>query len=269
VPPCSATVLTDNLAQARATDQLQCSGSPARDFIVTGSTSVDIDGLMAARQTDLTMHMPAGSITTGSPDVEIGGPTGGAILGSDPSSGSALATCIWAANTRNPTSPNPWQQQSYNNCGVESARQIINRATGTNINEDNLLNLALLSGDAVNDPLRVNAGGALPDGLQNILAYFNVPTTQPPATWDNIQQAVAERKGVISAHISGILWGNRQTGGHGIVVTGVEYNALGVPITVWTNDTGFGQCQRPVPWGQYLFSLIPGWPLTVTNNSVW
>src|SRR5438105_3347424 len=58
-PPCSTTVETDHLGQARATDQLQCL-TPPPNFIVTGSTSVDVDGLMAARQTDKTMHPPPG-----------------------------------------------------------------------------------------------------------------------------------------------------------------------------------------------------------------
>ena len=122
-PPASPSVETNMLPAARVTDQLQCAGSPVPDFIVTGSTSVMIDGLMAARQTDKTMHGPPGNIAVGSPDVDIGGPVGGATLG-NPKAGNT--TCQLAAGGR--TSGGTFQ--SYQNCGVEASRQVINRATG-------------------------------------------------------------------------------------------------------------------------------------------
>jgi hypothetical protein len=259
-------VLTDNLAQARATDKLICA-TPPPNFIVTGSTSVDVDNLMAARATDKTMHPPPGSILAPcSPDVEIGGPTGGATLGSDPASGAALAACQAAGGGRTSGST----QQSYQNCGVESCRQIINRANGTNVSEDQLLNQSMNNGDADNERHRADSGGTSPDQRQNILANNGVPSTEQPATMANIQQAVAEKKGVISSHDAGRLWGNPNvSGGHAIVVTGIQYDANGNPVTVFTNDTGLGQCQRGVPAGQFQASLRPGRPLNVTNNPIW
>ncbi len=72
LPPGMTTVLINNLSAARACDMAQCAGG-SPDTIITGSATVYIGGLPAARVTDRTAHN--GKILTGSPDVIIGGPT--------------------------------------------------------------------------------------------------------------------------------------------------------------------------------------------------
>jgi uncharacterized Zn-binding protein involved in type VI secretion len=263
--PASPDVETDNLAQARATDRLQCTGSPNPNFITTGSTTVDINNLMAARQGDMTMHPPPGSITLGSPTVEIGGPQGGALLGSDPTTGAALAACNAAAGGRGSNTTN----QTYNNCGVESSRQIINQATGANVSEDALLDKSMKDGDADKERSRGDSGGTSPSGRSNILTNAGVPNSQQPNTMENIQQAVAERKGVITSHDAGKLWGTKDEGGHAILVTGIQYDGFGNPVVVYTNDTGWGTCQKVVQAAAFQASLRPGRDINVTNNPIW
>ncbi|GHB96124.1 hypothetical protein GCM10010080_04880 [Thermomonas carbonis] len=70
IPPCAPTVLIGFLPAARVTDMLVCAGGP--DTIVSGSATVLINGLMAARMSDLTAH--GGVIVMGCPTVLIGGP---------------------------------------------------------------------------------------------------------------------------------------------------------------------------------------------------
>jgi len=63
------TVLTGMLPQARATDLAVCVGPP--DAIAKGSVTVLVQGLMAARMGDPTVH--GGTIVLGLPTVIIGG----------------------------------------------------------------------------------------------------------------------------------------------------------------------------------------------------
>lgn len=67
--PCSMNVLTGALLQARVTDMCVCVGPP--DVIVKGSATVLVNGLPAARITDMTTH--GGIIVMGWPTVLIGG----------------------------------------------------------------------------------------------------------------------------------------------------------------------------------------------------
>lgn len=69
LPPCSVTVLTGMLPQARLTDRALCVGPP--DIIVKGSTTVLVNYLPAARMLDMTAH--GGTIIVGDFTVLIGG----------------------------------------------------------------------------------------------------------------------------------------------------------------------------------------------------
>lgn len=255
-------VLTDLLPAARATDRLVCA-NPAPDFIVTGSQSVLINNRPAARVTDKTMHgAPASMILVGSLDVEIGGPTIGATLG-DPAR--ALTIFNRAAASRASGST----QQSYQNCGVESARQIIMQASGAPVREDALLDAAMQSGHAEQAPTRADSGGTGPTERQAILALGGVDSQLQAATMDSIAQAVAEGRGVITSHEAGILWGTRDRGGHAVTVTGVKFDKNGRPSQVIINDTGTGDGAREVPARRFRRSLRPGRPANVTNDRVW
>jgi uncharacterized Zn-binding protein involved in type VI secretion len=261
-PPCAAQVLVNGLAQARTTDQCTCTPPAPPNFIVTGSRWVWVEGQLAARMTDKTMHPPPGMILMGSPDVLIGGPTAGAILGGR---ASGNAACLAAVSGRTSGS----QQQTYENCGVESSRLIINKATGSNISEDQLLDQSMANGDASNKRNRADSGGTTPSDRQNILANNGVPSSLQDQSMDNIMQAVAEKKGVITSHDAGTLWGTSDTGGHAINVIGVQYDENGNPINVITNDTGAGVCNNVVPINQYQGSLRSGVKMNVTNNPIY
>lgn len=69
LPPCSPTVLTGKLPQARVSDQATCVGPP--DVIAKGSGTVMVNNLPAARLGDLTAH--GGVIVLGCVTVLIGG----------------------------------------------------------------------------------------------------------------------------------------------------------------------------------------------------
>jgi uncharacterized Zn-binding protein involved in type VI secretion len=250
IPPNSTTVLSDKLYQARATDKATCAGPP--DFIVTGSSTVLVNGLMAARQLDMTMH--GGLITKGSTTVLIGGPTAGATLG-NPDAAKAQCNANGA-------------QQSYNNCGVESSRQLIAK-NGKNISENDLLDDAIAHDDAEDARNRKDAGGTNPEDRRDILARHGVPSTLEPQGMASITQGVAEGKGVITSHEAGTLWGTDDSGGHAIVVTGLTFDANGKLVKVTTNDTGFGQCGREVDADQFEESLRPGREVNVTTNPIW
>ena len=69
LPPCSVTVLTGGIPQARITDMCVCVGPP--DVNVKGSVTVLVNSLMAMRIGDMTAH--GGTIVAGLPTVLIGG----------------------------------------------------------------------------------------------------------------------------------------------------------------------------------------------------
>ncbi len=69
LPPCCPTVMTGGPFQARVSDMATCAGPP--DVIAMGAATVLIQGLPAARQTDMTAH--GGLVTLGLPTVLIGG----------------------------------------------------------------------------------------------------------------------------------------------------------------------------------------------------
>jgi uncharacterized Zn-binding protein involved in type VI secretion len=77
IGPCSPNVITGGLPQARITDKAVCVGPP--DVIIKGSACVLVNGLMAARIGDQTIH--GGVIVTGMPTVIIGDCGGGGIGG--------------------------------------------------------------------------------------------------------------------------------------------------------------------------------------------
>lgn len=84
IPPCCPTVITCSMPQARINDMATCIGP--LDMIVTGSSTVLVGGLPAARITDRTVH--GGMIATGCPTVLIGGGTARA-------SGHGGSTTVW------------------------------------------------------------------------------------------------------------------------------------------------------------------------------
>lgn len=289
LPPCSVNVQTNLLPQARATDRAQCVGPP--DFIVVGSSSVMVNDMMAARLTDPTMH--GGVIAMSSMNVEIGGPPAGATLG-NPKAGNTA--CLAAAASRFPSllgaTPAGPLKQSYGNCGVESSRQIINTVTGANFSQEGLLFQTVATGITQWSPTPSGLGGiypetksggtALTDKPQNqftkLLNQNGVPASEVPATSANLEQGVAEDRGVIVVLMAGTLWGPAGgippgTGPHAVLVTGTQYNAAGKLQNVIINDTGMGTCMQTVPAATLMSAVKSYYGGTgthvVTDNPIW
>lgn len=270
-PPASANVDTNSKGAARATDKLTCTGVAVKNFIVTGSLTVEINSKMAARKADKTMHPGPGEITVGSDNVLIGGGTGGATLG-NPTQGEQMCQNA-RAGRHNPGSI----QQGYQNCGIESTRQIINQATGGNVTEDQLFQQALQNGDAVTAqtgkwPFRQddipNSGGTYDWSWPNIAGHHGVAMHNEAQNMGNLAQSVAEGKGVVTAHDVAVLWGPGNNGGHAITVTGIEYDANGNPQTVIYNDTGWGACSARLDAATFQSSFLGGFQMGVTDNPI-
>lgn len=243
-------VLIGGLPAARVTDKATCVGPV--DFIVKGAATVLIGGLPAARIGDNTMH--GGVIIAGMPTVLIGDASAGSTLGKP-----ATAASVFPG------------QQNYGNCGIQSSQQLVHQSTGNNVGEDAMLNRALQQGWAEQGANNADTGGTSPAGRQQILTDRGVASNLQPQTMANIEQAVAEGKGVITSHDAGTLWNDPRYagGGHAIVTTGMKYDKDGKLESVIVNDTGLGQAQMEIPAQQYIDSLRPNRQINVTDNPIW
>jgi uncharacterized Zn-binding protein involved in type VI secretion len=267
LPPCAPTVLIGGPPAARIGDLAFCPEAPP-DAIVKGAFPVPICGSPAARMTDKTAH--GGSITAGCPTVLIGlaGTAGNVRVGG--------LMCQAAAKGRTSGST----QQSYNNCGVESSRQIINQANNSNITEDDLLQWALDNRQAergdppvpVGTPPRLKDGGTYPKQRQAILAHGGVSSTIEAGNLDNLGQALSSGKGVMTDLNPGILWNdtNYIHDWHVVLVTGIEYDDNGNITHVIINDTGTGACSESIPVDTLNNAINngEGSTLNVTNNPI-
>ncbi|MBO0859039.1 MAG: PAAR domain-containing protein [Chloracidobacterium sp.] len=155
--------------------------------------------------------------------------------------------------------------QSGNNCSVQSSQQLIRAATGKNISEADMEQLA--QGTGVYDPKYGTKSG----GSATILRSAGVPAHLEENNPQNIQNALSEGKGVVSSHDAGELWGDPQNvgDGHAVNTTGIVRDADGNVTHYITNDTGTGEAARVVPAQQYERSLRPGNRLTVTDGPIW
>ncbi|MFQ5570019.1 MAG: PAAR domain-containing protein [Rhodothermales bacterium] len=297
--PGHATTLIGSLIAARGTDQATCAMGPP-DFIVTGAGTCLIGGQPAARMLEKAMH--GGVVIWGCFTVLIGGPSAGVTLG-NPAAGTAA--CEAARLGRNPppgttypSGPLAGQQipsqtagQSYNNCGVEASRQIINHVNAGSgnppVSQETLLNQSMANNDAEQVPGNMYAsGGTFPDDRVNILSNNGVPAHTESPTSGNMEQAVAEGRGVEVSLQAGTLWpvsspGSQGTpgqpgyippgsGAHIVLVTGLQYDADGNLQNVIINDTGTGQCGIPVPAATFQQAVDQrGMDHTVTDNPIW
>ena len=134
----------------------------------------------------------------------------------------------------------------------------------------------MANGDADQVPGNLYAsGGTGPDTRQNILANNGVPSSQQPNTPGSLESAVGGGNGVIMSVWAGNMpnWAGQglapNTGGHAILITGIEYDDNGTPINAIINDTGMGQCSQSVPWASLQGAARSDRPLNVTNNPIW
>ncbi|HVP00891.1 MAG TPA: PAAR domain-containing protein [Bryobacteraceae bacterium] len=262
LPPGEPTVLIGGSPAARMSDQATCIGPI--DMIARGAFPVPIGGKPAARMTDQTAH--GGVIIVGCPTVLIG------LAGTAGNVAAATSVCQAAANGRTSGST----QQTYNNCGVESSRQLINRATGANVSENTLLTGAINAGLANGTPgvaPTLPDGGTTPAARQTILANNGVPSTVVPTSPDAVGMAMSRGQGVIVSIDAAPLWGPPTPPGsfHALNVVGVEYDDNGNRTAVYVNDTGTGQCGQRVPANTFDQAVAArgGSMLNVTNNPVW
>ncbi|MCL2725988.1 MAG: PAAR domain-containing protein [Polyangiaceae bacterium] len=262
LPPGAPKVLIGgNFPAARIGDWATCVGP--LDTIAKGAFPVPINGSPAARKTDQTAH--GGEIKEGCTTVLIGlaGTAGNVFVGQQ--------ICEAAFNGRKKTTNNPdGHSQNYNNCGIESSRQVINQAKNSNLTEDGLLQDALNNGWAsrgappntglgdppvpFGTPPRFQDGGSTVTQRQNLLNNYQVSSSVKTNNLDNIGQALSGGKGVIADTDAHFLWDgvpniNPPAAGsfHAVTVTGVEYDDNGNVTNVIVNDTGIGECSRKVP----------------------
>lgn len=265
IPPCAASVLIGGQPAARVGDMSLCVAPvPTPNPILRGSFTVPIMGMPAARLSDSGTHPGSLIAPPCCPTVLIGlaGVAGNVFVGTQ--------ICNAAASGRGSGSTS----QSYNNCGVESSRQIINQATGTNLSENQLLNQAITAGIANgtpgSPPVLAN-GGTDPFTRQTLLANNGVASTVVATTPDAMGTALAQGRGVIVGVDIAPVWGppTPPGSGHAMMVTGVEYDDAGNRTHVIVNDTGNGNCGSRIPAATF-DQAVNAWPskLNITNNPV-
>lgn len=261
LPAGAPTVLIGGMPAARMGDMALCVGPP--DSIIKGAFPVPIMSNPAARMGDQTAH--GGVIVFGMPTVWIGlsGTAGNVRVGT------AMCNSASSGRTSGTTA------QSYNNCGVESSRQVINQANSSNITENQLLQSAInqgLAGGTPGSPPVFANGGTGAAGRQSILANAGVASTVQASNLNNVGLAMSRGQGTIANLDAAALWGGTTPPGslHAVTVTGVQYDDNGNPTNVIINDTGTGNCGQAVPiatWNAAV-NAHPSPGLNVTTNPV-
>jgi uncharacterized Zn-binding protein involved in type VI secretion len=296
----SFTVLTGMMPQSRIGDLLICVGPP--DTVVTGCWTVLIGdagsgaggfaGFMAAvagvmralagQNYPRAELQPDGTIATvyapnvlvrGTPEQQVatmrqldavragpGGPEFFASLANRPSP----VTLRVIGDPAGGAQLYPGQQ-SYQNCAVQSAQQIIHQATGNNYDESTMENVA-------NNPASsgyTRTGGTPAGGEEQILENGGVPAHMEPGNTANVDRALANNQGVISGHDAGRLWNDPSYNGsgHDVNTTGAVQDDSGQTLAYTINDTGAGRQGRVVPADQYANSMDGG-PIAVTDNPI-
>jgi uncharacterized Zn-binding protein involved in type VI secretion len=258
---CSPDVLVNGRPIARAGDAIDCPGGAA-DSVFTGCPAVLVNGKIAARQFDRGFHCSLVGIQGTSTDVLLSTETM-AILGDFPAS---KAACLAAASGRDSGST----KQSYQNCGLESVRQLVNQSRRPPVDEDRVYAYAVGHGYAEKDTTRKESGGTSPETREAVLEHFGVASDQEDQTPEKIQRALSEGKGVITSHNAAVLWDNPKVdGAHAVVVTGVKYDEHGKVAAYRINDTGSGECGVLVPAERFEASLRPQRKMNVTRERVW
>lgn len=284
-PPGSPNLTINNVPSLRSGDGAICLVAPGNE-VCTGSGNVSINSKPAARSSDKTLHL-GGSIISGSLNVVIGGP----MTGGNPMKG--LQACEALATTRNPapgtvyppTYPVPSKQgqqipptghnQSYNNCGVEAARTLLELA-GKHETQEDLLNWSLKHNPPLAGqwgPTLYESGSTTPDTQRTILDEKGVPAENVPASVESIEESVRSGKGTIVSVWAGVIWApwapmKENSGPHAVVITGVIYNDDGTIKGFTINDSGEGVCGKFVPVEIMQRAIMPGSSLTRTKERV-
>lgn len=229
------TEIGDALA-TRLEDKASCIG--AIDTIAQGAMPVPIEGKAAARQTDPTEH--GGAIVEGEPTVLIGlaGTVGNVFVGKK--------LCEAAPDGRSGDRAN----QSYNNCGVESSRMIVNQVADTPVTEDALLQSAIdnaWASDKNGDGLiQFEDGGTLPENQAALLQNNGIGASTMNVNALDLQTALANGQGAIVQLDAAVIWGGGQPAEswHAVQLTGITYDDNGEIVSYTINDSGTGECAK-------------------------
>jgi hypothetical protein len=116
----------------------------------------------------------------------------------------------------------------------------------------------------------VRTTGTPDAGIETVLENGGVPAHMEPATTSNIDQALAENRGVITPHDAGALWNDSDYAGHGHAVntTGAIQDDSGHTLGYVINDTGTNENTRTIPADTYQRTLLND-GMGVTDNPVW
>jgi uncharacterized Zn-binding protein involved in type VI secretion len=189
---------------------------------------------------------------------------GGGFLGGGLGAGIAGGRPIYQPIQRWAAQRNFPERQSWYNCGPQSCQQIVRSATGKNIAEMEMEQIA------VNTGVYSRARGTVAGGEAAILKAAGVPAHAEPCAPQNIQRALDQRKGVVSGHNTDLLWSDPSVRGntHAVHTTGLVRDANGKVTHYVINDTGTGEAGKLIPAKQYEGSLDGG-PIVVTDGSIW
>lgn len=198
----------------------------------------------------------------------------------------AKGPCIpcQAKKKKNPVGPK-WEkdakdvfpgQQSYNNCGVQSARQVVEQAKGkVNKTESQFLNDAISSCGVYSDSSNPSLSGTTsPLSRQCVMQQYGVSSTIEHANIANVDAALREGKGVIISADSAKLWSLQglpagDGGGHAVLLTNAIYDSTGKMTGVDVNDTGVGmRYAMSTDDLETAMKSGSGW-MNVTTNPIW
>jgi uncharacterized Zn-binding protein involved in type VI secretion len=155
-------------------------------------------------------------------------------------------------------------RQSYDNCTVQSAQQIIRQKTGWDYTESEMEQIAVKPDDSGYERRR----GTPWIGRKTILGNGGVPARDQESTIANVNSALANNQGVLSGHYSGRLWGKIRDGSpHTVHTTGAIQDKDGNTLAYTINDTYTDQRGRVITADVYEHSLTSK-PITVTVNPI-
>jgi len=238
--------------------------------VVTGAATVKFNARCAARVGESTAN---GTLTTGSPNVRIGGPSAGGVFGNFEVETRA---CFAAAAGRK-----EGIKQSHGNCGLESWRNLINhervKRRQRPLSEDDLLEWMLAQDIGTDNPGAHNHGAQNAYARVQILKAQGIPAFQQPQTTDNLALYVS-RGHAVSVSIHPTHWGggqgardpnNPDVNLHEVAVTAVEYDATGKLSAFYINDTGLPACALRIPAAQMAGLFETAYWMTVSEEVMW
>lgn len=167
-------------------------------------------------------------------------------------------------------------KQSYQNCGLQSSRQIIEQARQICLAKDELTFMedAIKSCSATKDRNHPDdSGGTNAEVRKCVLKEYGVDSEIKEASVETIDLALRARKGVIISADVEELWKNQgvgsQSGRHAVVITHGEYDKNGDLTAVFVNDTGINKRYR-LTVDELEDALESGSGLVnITDNAIW